>query len=105
MDRSLFGSALDGSDLGGNEVQAVRMSSWLAPQRPEDIRRRENRSSSSNGNRMGLGRIRRPVPPGKPSPTAEAGRVIVFSERTFRFVVCRFLVRGIARQSFCGGWR
>jgi hypothetical protein len=33
MDRSSFGSALDGSDLGGNEVQAVRMSSWLAPQR------------------------------------------------------------------------
>lgn len=25
MDRSSFGSALDGSDLGGNEVQAVRM--------------------------------------------------------------------------------
>jgi hypothetical protein len=25
MDRSPFGSALDGSDLGGNEVQAVRV--------------------------------------------------------------------------------
>jgi len=43
--------------------------------------------------------------PGNRLRTAEAGRVIVFGERTFRFVVCRFPVRGIVRRSFCGGWR
>jgi hypothetical protein len=99
MDRSSLGSALDGSDLGGNEVQAVRMVSVSHRSEGGRHRHRENRSGFPRGNRMGPGRIRRPVPPGR------TGRVIVFGERTFRFVVCRFLVRGIVRQSFCGGWR
>ena len=43
--------------------------------------------------------------PGNRLTTAEAGCVTVFSERTFRFVVCRFLVRGIVRRPFCGGRR
>jgi hypothetical protein len=34
MDRSSFGSALGGEDLGGNEVRAVRVATRLAPQRP-----------------------------------------------------------------------
>lgn len=34
MDRSSSGSALGGEDLGGNEVQAVRVATRLAPQRP-----------------------------------------------------------------------
>jgi len=99
MDRSSLGSALDGSDLGGNEVQAVRMVSVSHRSEAEGIVTAKTARVFPRGNRMGLGRIRRPVPPGR------TGRVIVFGERTFRFVVCRFLVRGIVRQSFCGGWR
>jgi len=105
MDQSSFGSALDGSDLGGNEVQAVRVVSVSHRSDSGNIVTAKTPRVSREAIAWGFGRIRRPVPPRQPSPTAEAGRVIVFGERTFRFVVCRFLVRGIVRLSFCGGGR
>jgi hypothetical protein len=103
MDRSSFGSVLDGEDLGGNEVRAVRVVS--------DSHRSDRRSvvtaKTARAHREAIAWAMDESfvlsRPGNRLRTAETGRVIVFGERTFRFVVCRFLVRGIVRRSFCGG--
>jgi hypothetical protein len=106
MDQSSFGLALDGSDLGGNEVQAVRVVS--VSHRSDSggiIVAAKTARSCRAAIAWGLDESVVLPCPGLPSLTAEPGRVIVFGERTFRFVVCRFPVDGIVRQSFCGGWR
>lgn len=77
----------------------------LAPQRAGGQRHRENRSAFREAIARGLDESVVLSRPGNRLTTAEAGRVTVFSERTFRFVVCRFLVRGIVRRPFCGGRR
>lgn len=73
-------------ERGSSRPRDVR----LAPQRAGRHRRRENRSASSRGPTERQSHGARTNPSSCPAqqnrlPTAEAGRVIVFGERTFRF--------------------
>jgi hypothetical protein len=77
----------------------------LAPQRGGGHRHRENLTDFPRGNRMGRGRIRRPVPPGnrlrRPNRARHRLRRAHVSIRRLQISGSM----GIVRRSFCGGWR
>jgi hypothetical protein len=92
MDQSSFGPALDGNDLGGNEVRAARMVSVSHRSEAEGI----VTAKTSRIFREAIAwDVDESVVLSRPATVSDGrtGRVIVFGERTFRFVVCRFLVR------------